>query len=58
MSEVVSVEWWEEVMSEMEPEEWWEEVMPLPVYNNYCIMASIPHIVTTIGRSIRSICSS
>ena len=47
---VVEEEWWEEV-SVVESEEWWEEVVPVPVYNNYCIMASLPHIVT-IGRSI------
>ncbi|MGB9977907.1 hypothetical protein [Methanobacterium sp.] len=56
VSEMMSVEWWEEVVSEVVSVEWWEEVVSVSFNNNYCIMASISHIVTTVGRSIRSIC--
>ena len=51
MSKMESVEWWEKLVSVMESKEWWEEMVSMPVYNNYCIMAST-HIVTTVGRPI------
>ncbi len=46
VSVMESVNWWEIVVSVMESVNWWE--IAVSVYNNYCIVASVPHIMAII----------